>query len=65
MAALTTWVIPYIAGGSASTYRSEAFVILSVPLLRRVPWWLLVIPLAAAVYVAWRMAPNFFNSKLI
>jgi hypothetical protein len=35
-------------------YRSEALVVLSVPLLRRVPW-----------YVAWRMAPNFFNSKLV
>ncbi|MDQ1716787.1 MAG: hypothetical protein QOE89_740 [Pseudonocardiales bacterium] len=65
MMAVGTWLVPYVAGGGASTYRSEAFVVLSVPLLRRVPWWLLIIPLAAGVYVAWRMAPNFFNGKLV
>jgi hypothetical protein len=62
---LGVWVVPYIAGGSASTYRSEAFVIVSVPLLRRLPAWLLVVPLGAAVWVAWHMAPYFFNGKLI
>jgi hypothetical protein len=62
---LGVWVVPYIAGGSASTYRSEAFVIVGVPLLRRLPAWLLVVPLGAAVWVAWHMAPYFFNGKLI
>ena len=59
------WIVPYIAGGSASTYRSEAFVIVCVPLLRRLPAWLLVVPLGATVYVAWHMAPYFFNGQLM
>ena len=59
------WLVPYIAGGSASTYRSEAFVVVCVPLLRRLPAWLLIVPLGAAVYVAWHMAPYFFNGKLM
>jgi hypothetical protein len=59
------WLVPYIAGGSASTYRSEAFVVVSVPLLRRLPAWLLVVPLGAAVWVAWHMAPYFFNYQLM
>jgi hypothetical protein len=58
------WLVPYIAGGSASTYRSEAFVVVSVPLLRRLPAWLLVVPLGAAVWVAWHIAPYFFNNQL-
>ena len=65
LAMIGTWLVPYIAGGAASTYRSEAFVVLSVPLLRRLPAWLLVVPLAAAVLVAWHMAPYFFNGKLM
>jgi hypothetical protein len=62
--AVGVWLVPYIAGGSASTYRSEAFVVVGVPLLRRLPAWLLVVPLAAAVWVAWHMAPYFFNYTL-
>lgn len=62
--AIGVWLVPYIAGGSASTYRSEAFVVVCVPLLRRLPPWLLVVPLAAAVWVAWSMAPYFFNGLL-
>ncbi|HEY3087539.1 MAG TPA: hypothetical protein VGJ59_05700 [Jatrophihabitantaceae bacterium] len=62
--AIGVWFVPYIAGGSASTYRSEAFVVVCVPLLRRLPAWLLVVPLGAAVWVAWHIAPNFFNYKL-
>ncbi|HST67962.1 MAG TPA: hypothetical protein VLM05_22520, partial [Mycobacteriales bacterium] len=65
LAAGGVWLVPYIAGGQASTYRSEAYVVLVVPLLRRLPSWLLLPVLAAAVWVAWRMAPNFFNAKLI
>jgi hypothetical protein len=62
--AIGVWLVPYIAGGAASTYRSEAFVVVCVPLLRRLPAWLLVIPLGAAVWVAWSMAPYFFNGLL-
>jgi hypothetical protein len=58
------WLVPYIAGGSASAYRSEAFVVVGVPLLRRLPARLLVVPLGAAVYVAWHMVPYFFNGQL-
>jgi hypothetical protein len=58
------WLVPYIAGGAASTYRSEAFVIVSVPLLRRLPPWLLAVPLVAVVVVSWHMSPYFFNSQL-
>jgi hypothetical protein len=64
LASVGVWLVPYIAGGSASTYRSEAFVVVSVPLLRRLPAWLLVVPLGAAVWVAWHMAPYFFNNQL-
>jgi hypothetical protein len=62
---LGVWLVPYIAGGSASTYRSEAFVIVAVPLLRRLPAWALVVPLGAAVWVAWHMVPYFFNYQLM
>ncbi|CAN5640379.1 hypothetical protein BH10ACT8_BH10ACT8_03510 [soil metagenome] len=60
-----SWAIPYVAGGNLSIQRSESFVILTVPLLRRLPAWVLVILLAGGSIVAWRMAPNFFNSKLV
>jgi hypothetical protein len=62
--AIGVWLVPYIAGGQASTYRSEAFVVVCVPLLRRLPAWLLVVPLGAAAWVAWNMAPYFFNGQL-
>lgn len=64
LTAVGVWLVPYIAGGSASTYRSEAFVVVGVPLLRRLPAWLLVVPLGAAVWVAWHMAPYFFDYRL-
>src|SRR5262249_55228747 len=62
--AIGVWLVPYIAGGQASTYRSEAFVVVCVPLLRRLPAWLLVVPVGAAGWVAWNMAPSFFKGKL-
>ena len=65
LAALGVWLVPYVASGQVSTYRSEAFVVLSVPLLRRLPSWLLLVPLAASVWVAWHMALYFFNGKLV
>jgi len=64
-ATIGVWLVPYIAGGAASTYRSEAFVIVSVPLLRRLPPWALAVPLAAVVVVSWHMSPYFFNSQLV
>jgi hypothetical protein len=65
MMAVGVWLVPYIAGGSASTYRSEAFVIVCVPLLRKLPAWLLIVPLGAAVFVAWNLAPYFFSAQLM
>ena len=65
MMAIGVWLVPYIAGGSASTYRSEAFVVVGVPLLRKLPAYMLVVPLVTAVYVAWHMAPYFFNKQLV
>lgn len=64
-ATIGVWLVPYIAGGAASTYRSEAFVIVAVPLLRRLAPWLLVVPLAAAVLVSWHLSPYFFNGRLV
>jgi hypothetical protein len=63
--AVGVWLVPYIAGGSASTYRSEAFVVVCVPLLRKLPAWMLVLPLGASFFVAWNMAPYFFNKQLV
>ncbi len=37
--AFTAWLIPYIAAGGLSIYRSEACLIVLVPLLRRLPLW--------------------------
>ena len=65
MMAVGVWLVPYIAGGSASTYRSEAFVVVCVPLLRKLPAWLLVLPLGASAFVAWNMATYFFNRQLV
>ena len=65
MMSVGVWLVPYIAGGSASTYRSEAFVVVCVPLLRKLPAWLLVLPLGASVFVAWNMATYFFNRQLV
>jgi hypothetical protein len=59
------WLVPYIAGGRVSSYRSEAFVVLAVPLLRRLPAWLLLPLVAAAAFVSWRLSPYFFDSTLV
>jgi hypothetical protein len=59
------WMIPYVSGGSLSIYRSEALVIVAIPLLRRLPAWTLVVPIAAATWVAWQMAPLFFSGVLV
>jgi hypothetical protein len=65
LAACGVWLVPYIAGGRVSTYRSEAFVVLLVPLLRRLPAWLLLPVVALAAFVSWRVSPYFFNATLM
>jgi len=70
IAAVLVWLIPYIAipyrpGGMLSVYRDEALTIVLVPLLRRLPAWLLVPPLLAAVWVAESMASLFFSGYII
>lgn len=68
-AAITTavgaWVVAYSAGDRISVWRSEAFAVFGVLLLRRLPAWLLVVPLIAAGYVAWTLALFFFNGQLV
>lgn len=63
--AALAWVIPYVGGGRLAVYRSEALLVVLVPLLRRLPAWVLVIPLAAAIWVAAAMAPPFFANWLV
>jgi hypothetical protein len=63
--AALVWVIPYVGGRRLAIYRAEALLIILVPLLRRLPAWALVIPLAAAIWVAAAMAPPFFANWLV
>jgi hypothetical protein len=64
IAAVVGWLIPYVGGGKLSVYRDEAMMIVLVPLLRRLPAWVLAGPLLAAVWVADMMAPLFFGTVL-
>jgi hypothetical protein len=59
------WLIPYAGGGRIAIYRAEALLIVLVPLLRRLPAWALVIPVAATIWVAAAMAPAFFANWLV
>ena len=59
------WLTPYVCAGRLAVYRAEALLIVLVPLLRRLPAWALVIPVAAAVWVAAAMAPAFFANWLV
>jgi hypothetical protein len=63
--AFAAWLIPYIAAGGLSIYRSEACLIVLVPLLRRLPLWEIVALVCAASVVAFHMAPLFFSNALI
>jgi hypothetical protein len=63
--AVVVWLIPYIGGGSLSIYRSEACVIVIVPLLRRLRWWQLAPLIAFAAWVAAELAPLFEKGTLI
>jgi hypothetical protein len=60
-------LLPLVTGGPASigsTARNETFVVVGVPLLRKLPPYLLVPVLGAAAFVAWRMAGHFYQNKL-
>lgn len=59
------WLIPYFGGGHVAIYRAEALLVILVPLLRRLPVWVLVLPVAAAIWVAAAMAPAFFSNGLV
>ena len=63
--ACITWVVPYIGAGMLSIYRSEACLIVLVPLLRRLPVWAISALACAAAVVAYKMAPLFFSGPLI
>ena len=63
--ACIAWVIPYIGGGQLSIYRSEACLIVLVPLLRRLPVWAIAALACAAAVIAYDMAPLFFSSALV
>jgi hypothetical protein len=63
--ACIAWVIPYIGGGQLSIYRSEACLIVLVPLLRRLPVWVIAGLACAAAVIAYDMAPLFFSGVLI
>jgi hypothetical protein len=59
------WLVPYIGGGQLSIYRSEACLIVLVPLLRRLPVWAIAALASTAAVVAYNMAPLFFANVLI
>jgi hypothetical protein len=63
--AAVAWVIAYSAGARISVWRSEAFVVFAVLLLRRLKVWWLVIPLVAAAYIASNVSWYFFHGGLI
>jgi hypothetical protein len=63
--ACVAWLIPYIGAGGLSIYRSEACLIVLVPLLRRLPVWAIAAAACAAAVVAYNMAPLFFSNALI
>ena len=63
--ACISWLIPYVGGGQLSIYRSEACLVVLVPLLRRLPVWAIAALACAAVVVAYKMAPLFFSNVLI
>jgi hypothetical protein len=63
--ACIAWLIPYVGAGQLSIYRSEAFLIVLVPLLRRLPVWVIAVAACAAAVIAYNMAPLFFSNALI
>jgi hypothetical protein len=68
LAVIGAALVPYLTGGPAttgSTARNETFVVLGVPLLRKLPVYVLVPIVAAAAFVAWRMAGYFYSGTII
>jgi hypothetical protein len=63
--AFLAWLIPYVGAGGLSIYRSEACLIVLVPLLRRLPVWVIAATACAAAVIAYNMAPLFFSNALI
>jgi hypothetical protein len=63
--ACIAWLIPYVGAGGLSIYRSEACLIVLVPLLRRLPTWAITAATCAAAVIAFTMAPLFFSNALI
>jgi hypothetical protein len=63
--ACIAWLIPYVGAGVLSIYRSEACLIVLVPLLRRLPVWAIAVLAGAGAIVAYNMAPLFFSGVLI
>ncbi len=63
--ACIAWLIPYIGAGALSIYRSEACLIVLVPLLRRLPVWAIVALAGGAAVIAFKMAPLFFSGALV
>jgi hypothetical protein len=63
--ACISWLIPYVGGGQLSIYRSEACLIVLVPLLRRLPVWVIAALAGGAAVIAYNMAPLFFSGVLI
>jgi hypothetical protein len=63
--ACVAWFIPYVGAGALSIYRSEACLIVLIPLLRRLPVWAIAALACAAAVIAYNMAPLFFSGALI
>jgi hypothetical protein len=61
-------LMPYLVGGpttTGSTARNETFVIIGIPLLRKLPVYLIVPIVAAAAFLAWRMAGYFYSGTVV
>jgi hypothetical protein len=63
--ACIAWLIPYVGAGQLSIYRSEACLIVLVPLLRRLPVWVIAAAACAAAVIAYDVAPLFFSNALV
>ncbi len=63
--ACVAWLVPYVGTGALSIYRSEACLIVLVPLLRRLPVWAIAALACTAAFFAYNMAPLFFSGALI
>ncbi len=62
--AVVYWLIPLILGGQLSLYRAEATLLPAVPLARRIPWYILLPLLLAALVISRLMATLFFKGAI-